>query len=132
MRIYRLSVLAPLALVLSVGASFGQIAAADPAAAPGVSDIAHFNGSYYGAFEVKRAPHHGCGAGHDHVMVIKNGRVTMSYSATRSFEGEIGPSGAIAAEAGDTKLAGALSQDIVTGETWNGDCAYRFSLKRRS
>jgi hypothetical protein len=78
------------------------------------------------------APHHGCGAGHDHVMVIKNGRVTMSYSATKSFEGEIGPSGAITAEAGDTKLTGAFSQDIVTGETWNSDCAYRFSLKRRS
>jgi hypothetical protein len=102
-----------------MGASFGQIATADPTAAPSVSDIARFNGSYYGAFEVKMAPHHGCGAGHDHVMVIKNGRVTMSYSATKSFEGEIGPSGAI-------------SQDIVTGETWNSDCAYRFSLKRRS
>jgi hypothetical protein len=132
MRIYRLSVLAPLALVLGTGASFGQITTADPAAAPGVSDIARFDGSYYGAFEVKMAPHHGCGAGHDHVMVIKNGRVTMSYSATKSLEGEIGPSGAIAVEAGDTKLAGAFFQDIITGETWNGDCTYRFSLKRRS
>jgi hypothetical protein len=132
MRNYRLSGLAPLALVLGMGAALGRTATIEPAAASGVSDVARFDGSYSGAFEVKMAPHHGCGAGHDHVMVIKNGRVTMSYSATKSFEGEIGPSGAIAAGAGDTKLTGAFSQDIVTGETWNSDCAYRFSLKRRS
>jgi len=109
----------------------GQTATIDPAAAPGISDIARFDGSYSGAFEVKMAPHHGCGAGHDHVMVIKHGVSPCPTSATMSFEGEIGPSGAIAAEAGDTKLTGAFSQDIVTGETWNSDCAYRFSLKRR-
>jgi hypothetical protein len=136
MRNCRLSVLAPLTLVLGIGAALGQTATVDPAAAPGVSDVARVDGSYSGAFETKMAPHHGCGAGHDHVMVIKNGRVTMSYSATMSFEGEIGASGAITAQTGGgritaTKLSGALSGDVVTGETWNDDCGYRFSLKRR-
>jgi hypothetical protein len=131
MRIYRPSRLAPLVLVLGMGAALGQSAAVGPASVPGAADLSRFDGSYDGAFETEQASGKGCGAGHNHQMIIKDGRIGMVFNAMKRLEGTIDPSGAVAAEGGDTKLTGVLSADIVTGETWNGDCAYRFSLKRR-
>jgi hypothetical protein len=131
MRLYRSSRLAPLVLLLCMGAALGQSAAVGPASTLDTAALARFDGSYYGAFETTQASGKGCGAGHNHQMTIKDGRITMVYNAMKRLEGTITPSGAIAAAGGDTRLTGTLSTDIVTGETWNGDCAYRFALKRR-
>lgn len=128
MRIHRPSLLAPLVLVLGMGAALGQSAAVGPASAP---DLSRFDGRYDGAFETTQASGKGCGAGHNHHMIIKDGRISMAFNAMKRFEGTIDPRGAIVAAGGDTRLTGALSADVVSGETWNGDCSYRFSLKRR-
>jgi hypothetical protein len=121
MRIHRPSLLAPLVLALAMGAALGQSAA----------DLSRFDGLYDGAFETTQASGRGCGAGHTHQMTIKDGRISMTFNTMKRFAGTIDARGAIVAAGGDTRLTGALAADVVSGQAWNGDCAYRFSLKRR-
>lgn len=45
-------------------------------------------------------------------MIIKDGRISVRVNAIKRFEYAIGPSGAIAAEGGDIKLTGTLSEDV--------------------
>jgi hypothetical protein len=120
----RFSVLAVLALLVGFATSASSQTVQQD------SGVAAYNGTYAGVLETSMASRK-CSSGNIKTMTIVDGNVTMTYNSHGGLAGTVDPSGAVLASGVyGSSLKARVVGDTVTGDTWNEDCSYKFSLKR--